>query len=154
MIDVKIFRKPKDGSSKSASGGFITVTELTDEARHAAKADVAAFAEEAEWANRAGYATRSAYADLAGDISSSSPLNDRFLHRLVPDTAKELITFEKGLHSGGDAEFGAFEKDASGAGIWKDTQETRCKRSPDRRRASCRWSAITHRSQHDSRLRG
>ena len=120
MIDVKIFRKPKDGSSKSASGGFITVTELTDEARHAAKADVAAFAEEAEWANRAGYATRSAYADLAGDISSSSPLNDRFLHRLVPDNAKELITFEKGLKSDGDAEFGAFEKDASGAGIWKD----------------------------------
>lgn len=47
-------------------------------------------------------------------IVTPSYLNNKFLRKDVPDTAKEKITFEKG------AEFGDFTKDATGAALYQD----------------------------------
>ncbi len=129
MIDVKQIAKPRssgsDGTSTSG-GSYGSIGAMTQEAKHAAKADLATYAEQAEYANRAGYSSRAAYADMAGDISEDSPINDRFLSKVTADIAQGHITFQQGLTALGlavfknGADFGEFVKSmyaGKGAGI-------------------------------------
>ncbi|WP_106831168.1 interleukin-like EMT inducer domain-containing protein [Parabacteroides pacaensis] len=44
---------------------------------------------------------RAGYADEARDLSTDSPVYNRFLRKDIPDTAKEKITFEKGIQVSG-----------------------------------------------------
>lgn len=132
MIDVKQIAKPKENGSGSGGGknaiGGVTGG-VVAEAKHAAKADVSVFAEQAEYANRAGYASRAAYADKAHDLDEDSPVNERFLSRLVADIANGHITFKEGLTAVAlavfqdGAHFGEFVQSlyaGTGAGIDKD----------------------------------
>lgn len=142
MIDIKQIAKPRNsgngGASTGGGSGYGSIGRTADEAKHAAKADIATHAEQAEYANRAGYASRAAYSDLAGDVAEDSPINDRFLSKLTPDTAQELITFLKGIEfnngKGIDGKGNAklesivfkaietlgFEKTLNGFGVWLD----------------------------------
>ena len=127
MIDVKLIKKPKDGSNGTTYiGGVYGKGSATEEARHALKADRANYAEQAEYANRAGYASRSAFADVANDLAEGSPVFERFLSRLEDDVAAGNITFQQAIYVlgiavfRGDAQFGTFVKSlyaGSGAGI-------------------------------------
>lgn len=104
MIDVKQIAKPKQSGgngSSAAGGGYGSFSKIADEAKHAAKADTAEFAEKADYADRAGMASRAAYADRAYDLTEDSPVNDRYLSKISPDTAQELLTFLKGIAVGG-----------------------------------------------------
>ncbi len=108
MIDVKQIAKPKQSSSgggSSSTSSYSGIGKTTEEAKHAAKADSATFAEQADYANRAGYASRAAYSDLAGDVSEDSPINDRFLSKVVADIAQGHITLNEGLTALGLATF-------------------------------------------------
>lgn len=87
MIEVKQIAKPRNngsGGAPTGGGSYGSIGKMTEEAKHAAKADIATHAEQAEYANRAGYASRAAYSDLAGDVAEDSPINDRFCRRLPP----------------------------------------------------------------------
>lgn len=129
MIDVIQIGKPKEtgtGGSGTTSRAGAYLGGTVDEARHAAKADLATFAEQSDYANRAGYASRSAYADIAGDLAEDSPAFTKFLSRLVADIAEGHITFNQGLTALGlaifkdGAHFGEFVKSlyaGTGAGI-------------------------------------
>ena len=132
MIEVKQIAKPRNSGSGGAStggGSYGSIGKMTEESKHAVKADLATHAEQAEYANRAGYASRAAYSDLAGDVAEDSPINDRFLSKIVADIAQGHITFQQGLTAIGlaifqdGAEFGEFVKSlyaGKGAGIDKD----------------------------------
>lgn len=101
MIDVIQIGKPKEtgtGGSGTTSRAGAYLGGTVDEARHAAKADLATFAEQSDYANRAGYASRSAYADIAGDLAEDSPAFTKFLSRLVADIAEGHITFQSGFN--------------------------------------------------------
>lgn len=104
MIDVKQIAKPKQSGGNggsAAGGGYGSFSKIADEAKHAAKADTAQFAEKADYADRAGIASRAAYADRAYDLTEDSPVNSRYLSKISPDTAQELMTFLKGIAVGG-----------------------------------------------------
>ncbi len=108
MIDVKQIAKPRNsGSSGTSTGssGYSGVSKTADEAKHAAKADLAVYAEQAEYADRAGYASRAAYSDVAEDVVEDSPINDRFLSKIADDVANGRITFNEGLTALGLATF-------------------------------------------------
>lgn len=99
MIKVKLIKKPKEGSTGGGTtyvgGGY--GSGKAEEARHAIKADRANYAQQAEYANRAGYATRAEYSKEAQTVSEDSNIFDKFLRKDIPDTARELITFLKGV---------------------------------------------------------
>lgn len=109
MIDVKQIAKPRqrgNSGANSKGGGYGVSGKIAEEAKRAAKADLATHAEQAEYADRAGMATRAAYANNISNGSSDWQKikalieeigADKFLSRLNPDTANELITFAKGL---------------------------------------------------------
>lgn len=98
MIDVKLIKKPKDSSTRGSGSAGMGGT--AEETKRAARADKSGYADLAEYANRAGYASRSAYADQANDIPEDSPLYDRLLRKDIPDTAREIIRFIKGIAIG------------------------------------------------------
>ena len=99
MIKVKLIKKPKEGSTGGGTtyvgGGY--GSGKAEEARHAIKADRANYAQQAEYTNRAGYATRAEYSKEAQTVSEDSNIFDKFLRKDIPDTARELITFLKGV---------------------------------------------------------
>lgn len=66
---------------------------------------------------RAGYADTAAYADVANDLTEDSPVNKRFLSRLIDDMAEGFITFCRGLKSSARAIFGNFIAGSDGAMI-------------------------------------
>lgn len=105
MIDVKLIKKPKQGGPISSSGGG-TFVNNTDPAAHAdyadraGKADKATRAEQAaqaDYAKHAVYAERAAYADAAERLAKDSEVYEQFLRKDQADTARELITFLKGI---------------------------------------------------------
>lgn len=61
---------------------------------------------------------KAGYADKARDLEN--PVDDRFLSKLKADTAKELITFLKGITFGGSVQNIGFAKGLNGFGIWLD----------------------------------
>ena len=100
MIDVKVIKKSKStGGLPTGNAGEPLRAGTVDEARRAAKADLATFAEQSEYANRAGHASRATYADTAGALGEDvlNNIKEMFLSKLSPDTAQGLITFLKGI---------------------------------------------------------
>lgn len=61
---------------------------------------------------------KAGYADTARDLED--PVEDRFLSKLKADTAKELITFLKGITFGGSVQNIGFAKGLNGFGVWLD----------------------------------
>ena len=61
---------------------------------------------------------KAGYADTARDLED--PVDDRFLSKLKADTAKELITFLKGITFGGSVQNIGFAKGLNGFGVWLD----------------------------------
>ena len=61
---------------------------------------------------------KAGYADTARDLEE--PVDDRFLSKLKADTAKELITFLKGITFGGSVQNIGFAKGLNGFGVWLD----------------------------------
>ena len=61
---------------------------------------------------------KAGYADKARDLEE--PVEDRFLSKLKADTAKELITFLKGITFGGSVQNIGFAKGLNGFGVWLD----------------------------------
>lgn len=61
---------------------------------------------------------KAGYADKAQDLED--PVDDRFLSKLKADTAKELITFLKGITFGGSVQNIGFAKGLNGFGVWLD----------------------------------
>lgn len=61
---------------------------------------------------------KAGYADKARDLED--PVDDRFLSKLKADTAKELITFLKGITFGGSVQNIGFAKGLNGFGVWLD----------------------------------
>lgn len=61
---------------------------------------------------------KAGYADKAQDLED--PVEDRFLSKLKADTAKELITFLKGITFGDSIQNIGFAKGLNGFGIWLD----------------------------------
>lgn len=61
---------------------------------------------------------KAGYADKAHDLED--PVDDRFLSKLKADTAKELITFLKGITFGGSVQNIGFAKGLNGFGVWLD----------------------------------
>lgn len=78
----------------AANAGNAENANYAKQADNASKATEADHAAEADKADKAESAT---YADTAGDLSDDSPVYDKFLRKDISDTAKETITFEKGL---------------------------------------------------------
>ena len=107
MIDVKIIKKPKqDGPiSSSSGGGGISVNNTdhaaqADYADRAGKADKATRADnaaQADYAKHASYSERAAYADAAERLAKDSEVYEQFLRKDQVDTAREVITFLKGI---------------------------------------------------------
>ena len=96
MIDIKMFaRRRATGGTTAGSAG--PAYQPDDSVRRALTADKATFAEQADTALKAGEAARARYADRARDLAEDSPAYDAFLRKDKEDTAKELITFLKGL---------------------------------------------------------
>lgn len=109
MIDVKIIRKAKSGSvgtsgtirlggatvsGESAHAATSDVAQraiLADKAKHAYGADAATYAENANTASKA------THAESAKALDSDSPTRQDFVSSQHKDSAKEVITFEKGL---------------------------------------------------------
>jgi len=94
MIDIKMTAKAKasgaDGTGTTTSGGG-TVDTVAEEAKHAAKADIAV---SAEYAEKAGYATKSAWAggaDTAGKATDAEHATkaDEAEHATKADKASE-----------------------------------------------------------------
>ena len=99
MIDIKMFaRRRATGGTTAGSAG--PVYQPDDSVRRALTADKATFAEQADTALKAGEAARARYADRARDLAEDSPAYDAFLRKDKEDTAKELITFLKGVTIG------------------------------------------------------
>lgn len=61
---------------------------------------------------------KAGYADMARDLED--PVDDRFLSKLKADTAKELITFLKGITFGDSIQNIGFAKGLNGFGVWLD----------------------------------
>lgn len=61
---------------------------------------------------------KAGYADKARDLED--PVDDRFLSKLKADTAKELITFLKGITFGDSIQNIGFAKGFNGFGVWLD----------------------------------
>ena len=61
---------------------------------------------------------KAGYADKARDLEE--PVEDRFLSKLKADTAKELITFLKGITFGDSIQNIGFAKGFNGFGVWLD----------------------------------
>lgn len=61
---------------------------------------------------------KAGYADTARDLED--PVDDRFLSKLKADTAKELITFLKGITFGDSIQNIGFAKGLNGFGVWLD----------------------------------
>lgn len=61
---------------------------------------------------------KAGYADKARDLED--PVEDRFLSKLKADTAKELITFLKGITFGDSIQNIGFAKGFNGFGVWLD----------------------------------
>lgn len=61
---------------------------------------------------------KAGYADTARDLED--PVDDRFLSKLKADTAKELITFLKGITFGDSIQNIGFAKGFNGFGVWLD----------------------------------
>lgn len=61
---------------------------------------------------------KAGYADKARDLEN--PVDDRFLSKLKADTAKELITFLKGITFGDSIQNIGFAKGLNGFGVWLD----------------------------------
>lgn len=61
---------------------------------------------------------KAGYADTARDLED--PVEDRFLSKLKADTAKEIITFLKGITFGGSVQNIGFAKGLNGFGVWLD----------------------------------
>ena len=61
---------------------------------------------------------KAGYADKARDLED--PVEDRFLSKLKADTAKELITFLKGITFGDSIQNIGFAKGLNGFGVWLD----------------------------------
>ncbi|MEZ7710495.1 hypothetical protein [Prevotella pallens] len=61
---------------------------------------------------------KAGYADKAHDLED--PVDDRFLSKLKADTAKELITFLKGITFGDSIQNIGFAKGFNGFGVWLD----------------------------------
>lgn len=61
---------------------------------------------------------KAGYADMARDLEE--PVDDRFLSKLKADTAKELITFLKGITFGDSIQNIGFAKGFNGFGVWLD----------------------------------
>ena len=111
MIEVKQIAKPRNsgcGGASTGGGSGGSIGKMTDEAKHAAKADLAIHAEQAGYSEKSGQSARAAYADKAGDLAEGSPVYEKFLSRQHDDEAagkitfKEIITFVKGLVFGKD----------------------------------------------------
>nr|DAN56035.1 MAG TPA: endosialidase chaperone [Caudoviricetes sp.] len=99
MIDIKMFaRRRATGGTTAGSAG--PAYQPDDSVRRALMADKATFAEQADTALKAGEAVRARYADRARDLAEDSPAYDVFLRKDKEDTAKELITFLKGVTIG------------------------------------------------------
>lgn len=63
---------------------------------------------------------KAGYADKARDLEE--PVDDRFLSKLKADTAKELITFLKGITFGDSVQNIGFAKGLNGFGVWLDAK--------------------------------
>lgn len=62
---------------------------------------------------------KAGYADKARDLED--PVDDRFLSKLKADTAKELITFLKGITFGGSLQTIGFAQGLNGFKVWLDS---------------------------------
>ena len=139
LIDVKMMPKPKGSTSVTGSGGtsrtYVTTTQQADTARYARTAgtaekadlaDRATYAEHAGTADRATYAEhagtadRATYADTAGraeTLTEASEVWEKLLRKDVEDTARELVTFLKGLRSKHYTDNGGNENNLLGSGF-------------------------------------
>lgn len=109
MIDVKIIRKPKKGTStvsgspSAAGGGIISPSgSNVKEANHAKEADFATLAEHANRATLADRALEADHAALAADLDPDSPVNDRFLHKDRADRTFATVDIFFAEYFGGD----------------------------------------------------
>lgn len=109
LIDVKMMSKPKGSTTSKGGGGknysYVTTSQQADTARYAktaGKAEKADLAEKANYSDQSGMSDRATYADTAGraeTLTEFSEVWDKFLRKDQEDTARELITFLKGLRS-------------------------------------------------------
>lgn len=98
---VHILSKNKQTSNTNATmsgNGAVNSGEVAA-ASYAANADNA---KEAEHAKEAALAEVAKTAEISENLTNDSPVNKRFISKLSPDTAQELITFLKGLKLGND----------------------------------------------------
>lgn len=98
---VHILSKSKQTGSTNAAmsgNGAVNSGEVAA-ASYAANADNA---KEAEHAKEAALAEVAKTAKISENLTNDSPVNKRFISKLSPDTAQELITFLKGLKLGND----------------------------------------------------
>lgn len=98
---VHILSKSKQTGSTNAvmSGNGAVNSGEVAAASYAANADNA---KEAEHAKEAALAEVAKAAKISENLTNDSPVNKRFISKLSPDTAQELITFLKGLKLGND----------------------------------------------------
>ena len=98
---VHILSKNKQAGSTNAvrSGNGAVNSGVVAAASYAANADNA---KEAEHAKEAALAEVAKTAKISENLTSDSPVNKRFISKLLPDTTQELITFLKGLKLGND----------------------------------------------------
>ena len=98
---VHILSKSKQTGSTNAAmsgNGAVNSGEVAA-ASYAANADNA---KEAEHAKEAALAEVAKTAKISENLTNDSPVNKRFISKLSPDTAQELITFLKGLKLGNE----------------------------------------------------
>ena len=98
---VHILSKSKQTGSTNAAmsgNGAVNSGEVAA-ASYAANADNA---KEAEHAKEAALAEVAKTAKISENLTNDSPVNKRFISKLLPDAAQELITFLKGLKLGTD----------------------------------------------------
>lgn len=98
---VHILSKSKQTGSTNAvmSGNGAVNSGEVAAASYAANADNA---KEAEHAKEAALAEVAKTAKISENLTNDSPVNKRFISKLLPDAAQELITFLKGLKLGTD----------------------------------------------------
>lgn len=105
MIDIEIWAGKKRKETHGGNGGG-AVEPYADEATHAERADKAGYAESAkasetaqnaERAERAKTADEAIHAKNSDEVSLESKTLARFIRKDVPGTAKEVITFLKGI---------------------------------------------------------
>lgn len=98
---VHILSKSKQtgGTNAVMSGNGAVNSGEVAAASYAANADNA---KEAEHAKEAALAEVAKAAKISENLTNDSPVNKRFISKLSPDTAQELITFLKGLKLGND----------------------------------------------------